>query len=454
MVSRLRRDELIILNFTLSFFILRFTFYIKFMLKKTLCFILKILAQITLWRYKPMIVGVTGSVGKTSTKEVIYAVLKEKYNVRRNIKNYNNEIGVPLTILGQETGGSSSWRWLQVFLVGLFEIFYTKDYPEVLVLEMGADRLGDIAYLTSFVKCDVGVVTAIGEIPVHVEFFQTVDQVAREKANILRCLEKDGWAVLNFDDERVKMMARRTQGKIFSYGFSEKSNLRVVNLEQHLENLSEAGISFKVDYQGSNVPLRLKNVYAKHQIYSVLAGMAVGLIFKMNLIEITEALKNYEPPIGRLHLIGGIKNSWIIDDTYNSSPSSTLGALELLALMPGRKIAVIGDMLELGSFTEEAHRKAGAKVAQVAEILLAVGERAIFLADEAKKRGMPKEKVFHFASAQEAGRQLQDLMEEGDMVLVKGSQGIRMEKVVKEIMAEPQRAKELLVRQDESWENK
>jgi len=424
------------------------------MLKKTLCFILKILAQATLWRYKPMIVGVTGSVGKTSTKEVIYVILKNKYNVRQNIKNYNNEIGVPLTILGQETGGNSSWRWLQIFLISLFEIFYTKNYPEVLVLEMGADRLGDIAYLTNFVKCDVGVVTAIGEIPVHVEFFQTADQVAKEKANILRYLKQDNWAVLNFDDERIKMMARRTQGKIFSYGFEEKVNLRAVNLEQHLENLNEAGISFKVDYQGSNVPIRLKNVYAKHQVYSILAGMAVGLIFKMNLIEITGALKNYEPPAGRLRLIYGIKDSWIIDDTYNSSPSSTLGALELLALMPGRKIAVIGDMLELGSFTEEAHRRAGEKAAQIAEILLAVGERAIFLADEAKKQGMPKEKVFHFASAEEAGRLLQDLVKEGDVILVKGSQGIRMEKVVKEIMAEPQRAEELLIRQEESWKNK
>jgi len=424
------------------------------MLKKILCFVLKLSAQATLWRYKPMIVGVTGSVGKTSTKEVIFTILKEKYNVRRNIKNYNNEIGVPLTILGQETGGSSPWRWLQVFLIGLFEFFYTKNYPEVLVLEMGADRLGDIAYLTSFVKCNVGVVTAIGEIPVHVEFFQTADQVAKEKVNILKCLEKDGWAVLNFDDERVKTMARRTQGKIFSYGFDEKANLRAVNLEQHLDILGEAGISFKVDYQGSNVPLRLKNVYAKHQVYSVLAGVAVGLIFKMNLIEITEALKNYEPPAGRLRLIRGIKNSWIVDDTYNSSPSSTLGALELLALMPGRKIAVIGDMLELGSFTEEAHRRVGAKAAQVAEFVFAVGERAIFLADEAKKQGISKEKVFHFASAEEAGYLLQDLMAEGDIILVKGSQGIRMEKVVKEIMAEPQRAKELLVRQDESWEKK
>ena len=425
------------------------------MQKKILCFVLKILAQATLWRYQPTIVGVTGSVGKTSTKEAIYAVLKSRYSVRRNIKNYNNEIGVPLTILGQETGGRSLGRWLQIFLVGFFEIFYNKNYPEFLVLEMGADRLGDIAYLTSFVKCQVGVVTAIGEIPVHVEFFQTVDQVAKEKSCLLHSLSSDGWAVINYDDERVRLMTRRASAKVFSYGFDEKADLRASQIEQHFDDLKEAGLSFKVDYQGNNVPMRLKNIYAPHQVYSLLAAIATGLIYKMNLVEISQALMRLEMPIGRLRLMKGIKNTWLLDDTYNSSPSSALGALDLLEKMPGqRKIAVLGDMLELGSFTEEAHRKIGARAAQVADILLAVGERAIFLADEAKNSGLAEEKVFYFVSAQEAGRALQQTMREGDLILVKGSQGLRMEKVVKEVMAEPDQAKELLVRQEESWENR
>ncbi|MBU2219601.1 UDP-N-acetylmuramoyl-tripeptide--D-alanyl-D-alanine ligase [Patescibacteria group bacterium] len=432
------------------------------MAKKLLIFILKILAQATLWRYKPVVIGITGSVGKTSAKEAIWAVLKEKFTVRRNIKNYNNEIGVPLTILGQESGNKSLWRWWQIFLVSFFEIFYTKNYPKILVLEMGADKIGDIAYLTDFVKCDAGVVMAVGEIPVHVEFFQSADQVAREKSNLVRSLDEKGWAVLNYDDQRVRAMARKTPAQIFTYGFSEQADLRASNFEQHLENLSEAGLSLKVDYQGSNVPLRLRYVYAQHQVYSILAGVAVGLIFKMNLVEIAQALKDYRPPAGRLQLISGIKNTWLIDDTYNSSPSSSLGALELLEKIsnlnkngePVRKIAALGDMLELGSFTEEAHRKIGARAAQVADILLAVGTKSIFMAEEAKKNGMAKENVWYFASSEEAGRELQDLLREDDVILVKGSQGIRMEKIVKELMAEPQRAKELLVRQEEGWENR
>src|SRR3989338_1122689 len=300
------------------------------MSKKILCFILKILAQATLWRYKPLVIGVTGSVGKTFTKEAIYTVLKEKFNARRNVKNYNNEIGAPLTILGQASGGKSVWQWLQIFLIGFFEIFYTKNYPKILILEMGADKMGDISYLTGFIKCYVGAITAIGEIPVHVEFFQSVNQVAREKSNLVRSLNADGWAVLNYDDERVRAMIKKTSAQIFTYGFDEQADLRASNFEQRLDNLNEAGISFKVDYQGSNVPIRLKDIYARHQVYSILAGMAIGLIFKMNLVEIGEALKNHQSPVGRLHLLRGIKNTWIIDDTYNSSPSSSLGALELL----------------------------------------------------------------------------------------------------------------------------
>jgi UDP-N-acetylmuramoyl-tripeptide--D-alanyl-D-alanine ligase len=312
-----------------------------------------------------------------------------------------------------------------------------------------------------FVKCYIGVVTSIGEIPVHVEFFQSAEQVAKEKANLVRSLNKDGWAVLNCDDERVRMMARRTSAQIFTYGFSERADLRALSFEQHLDNLEDAGLSFKVDYQGNNVPIRLRDIYAQHQVYSVLAAVAVGLIFKMNLVEITQALKDYESPPGRLRLLHGIKNSWILDDTYNSSPSSTLGALELLHNLPslhegrkGRKIVALGDMLELGAFSEEAHRKVGACAAQMADIFLAVGEHSIFMVDEAKKSGMLRENIFYFASSDEAGRVLQDLIKEGDIILVKGSQGIRMERIVKEIMAQPEKAKELLVRQEEAWQRK
>ncbi len=421
------------------------------MLKKILCFLLRILAQLTLWRYKPQIIGVTGSVGKTSTKEAIYTVLRTKYSVRCNKKNYNNEIGVPLTILNQETGGKSLWLWLKTILISFFGILYSKDYPEILILEMGADRWGDIAYLTSFIKCHVAVITAIGEVPVHVENFQNPAQVVKEKANLVKGLTKDDWAVLNFDDSRVRTMAERTRAQIFYYGFDEKADLRISFLEQHLEDLSDVSLSFKVDYQGSNIPVRIPNLLGQHQAYSLLAAIAVGLIFKINLVDIAEALKEYRPVAGRCRLLRGIKGSWIIDDTYNASPSSTLAALEILKQVKGRKIAVLGDMLELGSFTEEAHRQVGLAATETADWLLAVGERSIFIIDEAEKKGLSEERIRHFVSSEEAGRFLQEIIMPEDVILVKGSQGMRMEKVVKEIMATPEKAQQLLVRQDEAW---
>lgn len=424
------------------------------MFRDLLIYILKILAKATLWRYHPVIVGVTGSVGKTSSKEAIFAVLKNKFKVRRNQKNYNNEIGVPLTILGQETGEHSIFHWLKVFVLGALGIIRSKNYPEILVLEIGADKIGDIAYLVSFVHCQVGVITAIGEIPVHVEFFQGADQVAQEKATLIKSLDKNGWAILNFDDDRVKAMASKTKAQVFGYGFNPGLDLCASQLEQHLENLAEAAVSFKVDYKGSNVPIRLNGFLGAHQICPVLAAIAVGLVFKMNLVEISQALKNYQLPPGRLRLLKGIKNSWIIDDTYNASPSATLAALEVLAKTRGRKIAALGDMLELGQFSEEAHRQIGAKAAKVVDLLMVVGERSIFIADQAKREGLAEDKILSAANSQEAARVLQELIGEGDVVLTKGSQALRMERITKEIMAEPEKAGELLVRQDEVWQKK
>ena len=408
-----------------------------------------------LWRFKPAIIGVTGSVGKTSTKEAIFCVLKNKFDVRRNQKNYNNEIGVPLTILGIGSGGSSPFKWAKEIFSAVYKIIFTRKYPKILVLEMGADKIGDIEYLTDFVKCRIGVLTAIGQIPVHVEFFRTPEQVAKEKGKLIKSLPNDGFAILNFDDERIKKIAGVSGAQKIFFGFNEGADLRANQAEVHLEDLENAHLSFKVDWQGTSAPFRLNNILGEHLIYSILAAIAAGLIFKINLVEISQSLKDLCPSPGRLRLIKGIKNSWLIDDTYNSSPSASLAALKTLSQIKApRKIAVFGDMLELGAFSEQAHRQVAVAAAKSADLFLAVGERAIFMADQAKKEGLGSEKVFYFASAQEAGRKLQNLIREGDVILVKGSQGVRMEKIVKEVMAEPQKAKELLVRQEEEWENR
>lgn len=431
------------------------------MFKKILQFILrfklKILSQIILWKYKPFIIGVTGSVGKTSTKEAVYCILSSHFSkerVRRNIKNYNNDIGVPLTILGLESGGHSFKEWLNIFLIALKTIFFRTEYPEILVLEMGADRPGDIKYLTRFIHSKIGIITAIGEIPVHVEFFKSPVQVAREKAVLAQSLSQDGWLILNYDDEAVRKIRGKVGVKILTYGFEEGADVRAVNFETQ-DILEDGGITFKIEHNGKIVPVRLKGILGRHQVYGLLAAAAVGITFEINLIEIIEALQNYKSPAGRMKLLKGIKNSWIIDDTYNSSPSAVLEALATLKEIKikegGKKIAVLGDMLELGQFTEKAHRMVGKRAIEIADIIFAIGTRAAFIADEARQQSFPKEKIFEFDTADEAKKAVQDIIEEGDLILIKGSQSMRMEKIVEEIMAEPQRAEELLVRQEETW---
>jgi len=425
-------------------------------MKKIIERILKRLAVDVLQKYKPKIIGVTGSMGKTSTKEAIFAVLSAKFFVWRNVKNYNNEIGVPLTILGQESGGRSPLSWLIVFLKALKLIFFKSEYPQILILEMGADKPGDIEYLMSFVNPNAGVITGIGEVPVHVEFFKSAAQVAREKSGLIKFLKEDDSAILNFDDKLVKDIASKTKGRILSYGFSEAVDVRATNYQLNIAlDPSLSGITFKIEYDGKVMPIRKEGIFGQHQVYPMLAACAMGLALDMNLAEIAEGLRSYRSPKGRLQMIEGIKSTWILDDTYNASPAATISALETLVKFEGRRrIVVLGDMLELGEFTESAHRLIGEKVSECADYFFAVGDRMEFAAESAKEKGMKKQKIFWFETADGARMPLQMTMQKGDVILIKGSQGMRMEKIVEEIMAHPEKAGELLVRQEAKWKNR
>src|SRR4030042_3579142 len=348
--------------------------------------ILRYFAVRALRRFKPRIVGVTGSVGKTSTKEAVFTVLSAKFRVRKNEKNYNNEIGLPLTVLGLESGGGSFWKWLAILLkfVLVITLESKKRYPEILVLEMGADRPGDIKYLVDFLKPEVGVVTAIGIS--HLEFFKDRKQIAKEKSTLVKYLVKDGLAVLNFDDKEVRKMAEELKAEKIFYGFSEEANIRAPDIFFGYEKTEDfyggdldkiRGISFKLNYDGATVPLRLMQSVGRPQIYSVLAAAAVGVHFGMNLLEIANALKNFQAPAGGLNIIDGIKNTVIIEDSYNAAPQSTLAALEVLEKIEARrKLAALGGMLGLGEETEAGHRAVGKKAAEVADVLFAIGEKA------------------------------------------------------------------------------
>lgn len=436
-------------------------------MRKILQYILRVLSEIVLWEYKPEIIAITGSVGKTSAKEAVYRVLNKKFRVRRNIKNYNNEIGVPLTILGLETGGHSILAWVGNFFKILATILWKKDYPEILILEMGVDRPGDMKYLLSFVPVKIGIITAIGEFPSHIEFFPEKDKLIKEKSQLVKSLPKDGLAVLNYDDLSVRMIRDELpeETKIINYGYGWGADLKISNYDIKMNNLEREnfGINFKLEYNGSTVPFKLYKVLGKQKTFAVAAAAAVGLHYGLNLVEISSSLIKYRSLPGRNNLIKGIKDTWILDDTYNASPASTIAALEVLEsldaeqqktevaetnveILARRKIAVLGDMLELGYYTEEGHRQVGAKAAKVVDLLFTVGDRARFIADEAKKQGLSEDKILEFSTSDEARLKVQEVMKRGDIILVKGSRGMRMEEIVREIMRYPEKADKLLVK--------
>lgn len=403
-------------------------------------------------KYKPEVIAITGSVGKTTTKEMAGRMLSDYKNVRFSKKNYNNEVGVPLGIIGVniEPERSKLIQYGKVFLVwAALALFKSKNYPEVIVLEFGADHPGDIKYLCDFVPVSVGILTDIGIS--HLENFDSKDAIAREKGTLLRSLSSGALAVYNIDNERVKEVGEKVSANSLSYGFSRDAKLKASDFYYDYRE-SEAGnakildgVGFKLAYQGKLMPMKLNHCIGKGSVYAALAALGAGIYFDLNMVEMARSLKKARPAPGRMNLLRGIKKTNIIDDTYNSAPSSLKVALETMQdLKAKRKILALGDMLELGEEEENAHKQALRDALEInPEAVLLAGKRFKKAADSLKKE--QKERVECFNNSIEAGNYLQKFMEPGDLILVKGSRGMEMEKAVKEVMRHPERAEELLV---------
>ncbi|MBL7141692.1 UDP-N-acetylmuramoyl-tripeptide--D-alanyl-D-alanine ligase [Patescibacteria group bacterium] len=428
--------------------------------------LLKVLQKTLAWfarrvikKYQPLIIGITGSVGKSSAKEAIYNVLKDQMNVWRSLKNYNNEIGVPLTVLGCISPRKNIFGWLKVFWIAIKKIvFPEKSYPKVLVLEMAADRPGDIEYLTKIIPCQIGIITAIG--PTHTEFFKSVENIVKEKQAIISHLPLNGWAILNADDEKVRVLKNKTSAKVLTFGLSSNADVQAmgVSLDQELkDDLPQIkGLRFKISYKGNVVPIFLSQIITSAQIYSILTAISIGLTFNLNLITIAQAVKKYRPLPGRMVLVKGVKQSLIIDDTYNSSPKAVELALETLLEIKthpqAKKWVILGDMLELGELSQSEHHQVGQSVGKMNfDYLITVGQEAKEIVRGAQEYGLSQEKIFSFADSFEVGKFLQKKIKKGDLILIKGSQGARLERIVKEIMLEPEKAEKLLVRQGKEW---
>jgi UDP-N-acetylmuramoyl-tripeptide--D-alanyl-D-alanine ligase len=396
-------------------------------------------------RQRPIVVAVTGSVGKTSTKVAISQVLETKYRVMVSQSSYNSEIGLPLGFFGLEvpTPLYNLWGWY-----GLFRKMdrMIKEYPyDIAVVEMGADKPGDIKHFLSFIKPDIGVVTAVG--PTHLELFGSVEKVFAEKWQLAEAAK---FVIYNADDTRLRAAAAKLpQTRALGYGLNG-GGVRADSIAR-----SKDGLSVMISLAGKKTPV-VTQVVAQTSILSMLAASAVALHLGLTRSQTISALKSIKPLRGRMNPIAGRKNSLIIDDSYNSSPEAAEAALHTLEeYAPRRRIAILGSMNELGGYSAEGHRRVGKTAAGCCDILITIGSEAKkYLAKAAVDR-LKSSQVHSFVSPYDAGDYLSSILEQGDVVLVKGSQnGVFAEEAIKPLMQRPQNAETLLVRQSATWLNR
>lgn len=431
---------------------------LKPLFKKIVINILEWEAKLILRKYKPKIIAVTGNVGKTSVKEAAFAVLKNNYKVRKSEKSYNSEFGVPLTIINRPTAWNSAIGWLANILEGLFLIILPNRYPDLLVLEVGADRPGDIAKTAKWLAPDIAIITRLPDVPVHVEFFPSVDDVVKEKMSLAQAVKSEGLVIINGDDERIKAVRDSISASIMTYGLTDGLDVQASNYsllyDDDKENL--AGLSYYLTYKGEIYPVKIKGALGLHHVYTTLAAFAVAITEKLEPAKAIAELEGYRTPPGRMRVIPGLKGSTIIDDSYNASPAAMEAGLATVFEVENtkRKFVVLGDMLELGEHTIEAHKAIGKLLLGKIDMLIAVGMRAKFIIEGALEAGLPKENILHFSDSREVGLYLQNEIEYSDLIYVKGSQLIRLEKTVEEIMLHPEDKEKLLCRQDPEWQKR
>jgi UDP-N-acetylmuramoyl-tripeptide--D-alanyl-D-alanine ligase len=354
------------------------------------------------WRRKLdlRVIGVTGSVGKSTTKELIAQVLSQRYRTLKNPGNMNNEIGLPLTLLSLSEG------------------------HERAVLEMGFYVPGEIAFLCDLALPQVGVITNIGT--VHAERAGTMEAIARGKAELVQALPPapEGVAILNYDDPLVRNMAGQTSARVFTYGMDPAADLWADNIE----GLGLEGIRFQLHFRDEVLHLRVP-MLGRHSVHTALRATAVGLVDGLTWQEVVGGLRSGTTQL-RLVAVRSETGAMILDDTYNASPQSTLAALNLLDELEGRKVAVLGDMLELGRYARQGHEMIGIRAAEVVDELVCVGELAMWIASAARESGLSPKKITVLNDVQEAVEFLRPRLVEQDIVLVKGSRGMHMERIV------------------------
>lgn len=389
---------------------------------------LRFWAKYYLKRTKPKIVAITGSIGKTSTKEAIFEVLKIKYgnDVRKSEGNLNNETGVPLAILGYKKSPRRFYEWFPIILGAKIRALFGKKYT-ILVLEMAADKPGDIKYLTEFARPDVACVTSIAQ--AHMQAFGSIEKIAEEKIELIKALNCEGTAIINEDDAHLKKYLFK-DAEMLSYAINAKANFEAKNIITEIDEFKSKTI-FQVVTEDEKFKAMTPTLGRVWNVYSALAAVACGKIFDMPSSDIIKGLENVKTEKHRMEVLKGKNGTLIIDDSYNANPLSMRAALDVLNFLPqpksgGRKIVCLGDMLEIGKISRDAHKIIGEYARRIADEVIAVGTEAVYY--EASKC---------FQNANEAGDYLLGNIRENDIILIKASRAIGLDKVVEMLRANP-----------------
>jgi len=368
---------------------------------------MNLLSKLIFFLRKPKIIIVTGN-GRICAAEAIFQVLKQHFKVKK-ISDF--KLALPSS--------------REISLLDLVK------RNEILIFETEVEKYKVFEFLVKNSRLPILVVTQVGEIPFDRDFFAGEKKDVEEILKLAKILPAFSPLILNFDDETIREIKDLTNLKTLTFGFQERADFRATDIKLNL------GTNFKLNYQGNIVPIWLERLFGKEQIYAALAAISVGIIFDLNLVEISQAFKNYQSLPGKMRLIKGIKDSLILDDSESASVFSMIEALEILGKIEikGRKIAVLGDILGIGKYVIEAHEAIGERVARVANLLFTIGPRAKFIAQGAYTKGMSEEKIFQFEKIEEIGKALRDEIKEGDSILVDGSKEMEMSKIVEEIKA-------------------
>lgn len=425
---------------------------LKRFLKPFVVTLLAVGARLVILRYRPKIVMVTGSVGKTSAKDAIAAALETRFFLYRSEKSYNSEFGVPLTIIGASNAWNNPFAWVGVFRDLIALLVLPNHYPKLLILEVGADRPGDLARILRIATPDVVVVTRLPEIPVHVETYSSPQAVREEEFMPAHALLPGTPLILAADDQHAQALAQNVSAKIITYGFTADADVRAEEPHVYLDDGKVAGMEAEIHIGKGTKTLKVQGALGRQHLYAPLAAIAVSEALGVSAKDATEGLLNYAPPPGRERILAGIKNSMLIDGSYNASPAAVEHSLLGLSMLPNvkRRVAILGDMMELGRYSVGEHERIGTLAAGRSDLLITVGIRARATAEAARQAGMKDDQIVTFTSSAEAAEAVPVLLEEGDVVLIKGSQSVRLERVAASLLNDP-RDGEKLVRQEQDW---